>query len=370
MRKLVRIVLTILIGINILYVFSGVVRFPVRSMDVLSDWFLKAKVLYMDSQFPQPFFYDWEYQAAHMQYPLLLPYAIATVYKVYGQISEVIPLVAYPFIYAILLCVAYHSLKFLVQDSTVALGFTYVYSMLSPLLAQGGRGHAGNADILIALFGWITIFLVFAMIKSKRLGVLLSLWVICVGVASQIKLEGAFLIATLFFLPLPVKKKIPAISLAILPALIWMQYVQNMGFASDIVYKIPSITVILQRIGTIIVGITNEFSNFRNWYILWPLTLLGLYLKLPVHAYVRKLLPALAIMGTAYIGAYVFSFFARTEIDTYRYISSSIDRILLQLSPIIFLFFTDMFVKIFAQQFSWPSKSHIISSETSSKRAR
>ena len=354
MRRLITVVLPLLLLLNVLYVFSGVLNYPFRSMDVMSDWLLKAKVLYMSPTFPFVFFQDWSYMASHMQYPILLPLLFSFIYRIVGSVSEISVLLFYPVIYAATLALCYYTLRLLQINTTQSLLCTYVYSMMSPLLAQGGRGHAGNADIVITLIGWAVLSL---LLQHRRRFLHILLSSLLIGIASQIKLEGVFLISILFFTEIPKTVKVIALCVSALPAVLWMNFVQIHGFASDIGYRLVSIREVFTRLAIILTGMIREMANPRNWYVFWPLFLLLLFVRERVHPFIKRtVLPAMLSMIMAYIAAYLFAYFTKTEINITKYVTSSMDRILLQLSPFYFIYFASKLSSMFSSFFSWPSQ--------------
>src|SRR3989344_8477288 len=132
-------------------------------MDAIGIWFFKAKAFYIEQGFPNNFLHKAEYAYSHQRYPLGVPLAIFIFYQLLGGINEHLVLVAYPVIYCLILFLAYKTLR-KHANTTSSLIFVYIYSMLSPLVAAGGRILAGNADIFLVLIEWIIIYILY---KSK-----------------------------------------------------------------------------------------------------------------------------------------------------------------------------------------------------------
>ncbi len=344
----------VLLVMNVLYVFAGVLNFPLRSVDAYSDWMFKAKVLYLSQSFPIDFFQNWEYMAAHMQYPILLPLLFSTLYSLFGFNDHLITFL-YPLWYLSIIVLCWKSLHELHIPPHFAIACTYLYSMLSPLLAQGGRGHAGNADIVLVLLYWVAIYVV---LKHRLTNIVLSFLIFLVICASQIKSEGVLLVSLFLFLPLSHKQRFTSIAISLIPAILWNIYIKQNSFASDIVYGPVTILEFLLRSGSVIYGYLLELMNYRNWYIFWYVTILLMFIPVELHNKTRKIfIPTVLIMLVVIMGSYVFAHFARTDIHILRYVTSSADRVLFQLSPFVFMYFAEAMSSVLRPYFSWPKVS-------------
>lgn len=284
-----KVVFLVLIFINVIYVWSGATKFGAHSVDVYANWLLKAKVLYQNNGvIPRKIMDNPEYKSAHWQYPLYLPFSIYHLYNIFG-FNENIVYRIYPFIYTLILVLAYKNIR--------SLPLVYVYSMVGPLLAQGGRYHAGNADIWITLLGWL-------IVSFRQKKWLVALLVI---VASMIKTEGVFWVVFLL--------DSPWLWLAVTPTIVWQILIKKYNLPSDFWMQFnPNIWGLLR-------GVLEEFLKIKNWYIIWPI----FFLSMKKHPLWKPLLMMLGGFGFIYLG---------TNIDTYAYVNSSFDRVLLQLSPL------------------------------------
>jgi len=300
MRK---IIILILIGINVIYVWSGATKFGAQSIDVYGNWLLKAKILYLNNgQIPELLLNNPDYKSAHWQYPYLWPLTVWQIYKYWGFNEQNIYNL-FPLFYAVILVLAAINFRKSGISWIKVLILTYVYSMLGPLLAQGGRFHAGNADILILLLGWLIV-----SFRDKKL-----LVAVLVVIASMIKTEGVFWAVFLL--------NSKWIFLAVLPAIIWQAAIKKYNIPNDFGLMLP--VGIVGRLWGLIRGMAGEFLNVNNWYILWPI----FFLSVKKHPFWRPLLFMLSGFIFIYLG---------TNINTYAYVSSSFDRVLLQLSPLWF----------------------------------
>lgn len=337
MQKIVYISLMLLLVVNVVYVSVGVIFHPMQSMDTIGIWMLKAKAFYLEGGFPLHMLKSSEYNYSHQQYPILLPFLFSFGYSFIDAINEKAILSVYPLFYTIILYIIYRILR-TKTSRNISLLFTYMYSMFSPLLGQGGRVHAGNADIVLVLLVWIIIYVLYALKGNKY-----SLYIItlCIMIASQVKMEGAFLSVLILFLSLPFTKKILLFFFSLLPFFAWMVTVHFFSIPSDIIFFFPSFSELVYRLVIIIAEISKEMANFRNWYIFWLLVGISIFLRAQVTKIVKQLIPAVLLIFSLYFVVYLFS-----TTDTQKYVSSSIDRVLLQLSPWFFIFLFEKTLKL------------------------
>ncbi len=326
----------ILIAVNLIYVVSGVIHYPLRSIDVYAIWLFKAKAFYLQSGLPLPILQNPRYLYSHPQYPLLLPLFFSKIYQLVGGVKEIYVLMLYPVIYLAILLLTYQVFRLVGLFPVPSLFFTYIYSMFSPLLAQAGRQHAGTADIILVLINWLAIYFLYKFNQNRPL---LTGWliVILVMIGSQIKLEGLFLISLLIFLSNSWSQRFKYISLAALPFLAWQITRFSLAIPTDFSFAFPGAVELINRLFIVFAGLIKEMLNLKNWYIFWPLFVLAALLKPASSPYIRRIiLPSLLVMSGLFTAVYLFA-----TVNTSAYVSSSIDRILLQLSPFIFIIFVD-----------------------------
>ncbi len=340
MRKIIKYLLLGLLIINFLYLFSGIINFSVTSIDVYSILLLKARDFYFNCLLPLSNLNQFPY--SHPQYPILIPLVATFIYKIIGEAREVLFLLIYPFIYLAILFLAYRLFRRLKINENMSLIFTYVYSMFGPLLAAGGRMHAGEADIFLVLIYWAIMHLILNYFKDgkRALGVMIS---ILIAVASQIKLEGVIPVVILIFIPAKIRDKITWIALSVVPAIIWSAIIAKRGIKADFGFFLPNLAELFTRFGILLLLTMKEMSNYRNWYIFWPLFWVVIYLG----AYAKKNLFQLFITKTLILMVVLFAvnYLINTQ-ETANYVISSLDRVMLQLSPFVFTIFVMKFAEL------------------------
>ena len=340
MRKIIIYFFLLLIFINFLYTFSGALHFPLQSFDVYNIWLLKAKAYFIENGFPFNTLKDPRYYHSHPQYPLLLPYLFYIFYRVIGQVNEIYVSLIYPFIYVATLLLAFKVFRKMGVSVLLSVIFTYIYSMLSPLLAQAGRFHAGNADIVITLIFWLAVYSLFKLRKDPTKLALII--VILTALASQIKLEGVVIAGLLLFLPLSKSQKVILFIISLIPFFSWMFIRERLGLPQDFLLMIQSINILILRTVDIIRYVITEMFNVKNWYIFWLLFWLSIYVGIGKNKIVKKqITPFLLFSMIIFFGNYLF-----TNIDPKYYVSGSVDRIMLQFSPFYYPIFIERTIYI------------------------
>ncbi|HSW89764.1 MAG TPA: hypothetical protein VLH19_02730 [Patescibacteria group bacterium] len=336
MRKLTRWFLLALLIINFCYVFSGALHLSWHSEDVVGFWLLKAKAIYLENGFPIHTLKNPDFLLGHPHYPILLPFLFSLEYRVVGGINEMAVFLLYPFVYLFILFVCYKSLRKLSLPPLFSLLMTYVYSMLSPLLTQAGREQAGSADIVIVLFVWL---LIHELLGKKRLWILLSI----VLMASQIKLEGVFLVIPILLLPGSKWARTWIFIAAIAPVVAWKYLLLSLQIPTDFTLQWMGVEESAHRLFLTIQYTLKEMLNFKNWYILWPLFWLSVPLVKTQNSFIRRFAwPTLSVLFLLFIGVYLTA-----TLEPAGYISSSIDRVLFQLSPWVWVIFSWNIFQIF-----------------------
>jgi len=325
-----RIVCFILLAINVAYAVTGVARYGSQHVDAYGIWLLKAKMIKQTDGALLPFLRDSEYAYSHQTYPILLPWLMT--------LSDSF-LYVYPVLYVAILALLYRVMRNESLSHVVALGWTTLASFMGPLIAQGGRMHAGLADI------WITLLVALCMLFAQK-----KQWWGVVGLvmlASMIKTEGIFLLAFLAIGLPGLTRKCAMCAVAVIPFLIWQIMVRVWGIPSDVVFGWPGFTELFHRLGIVAVGVGKEMMNWRNWYVVWGMVLLRFFFAsqiavlgcLKASGCALNLLEAkkkqggwgtvLVLMISGYVGVYLLA-----DMNTAAYVSSSVDRIMLQLLPL------------------------------------
>lgn len=378
MAKLVKIINYILVFflvINFIYTLSGVFHFSLRSIDVYSIWMLKAKAFWVENGFPLKLLSTVDY--SHPHYPIFLPYIFYSIFRFVGDFKEIYVLIFYPILYVLILIFSYITFLKINIPKIFALLLVYIYSMFSPILSQAGRNHAGTADIVITLFNWIFVILIIKYfaggqnpshfrqslrrnstevllsgVKKEKQKIFIYLLILIIWISSQIKQEGVFLALSFIFLPLTLKKKCLFTFISITPTIIWHFVLIKLNIHSD--YSIlnfnKDIILELMRVFALIV---REMANVRNWYIFWLIFwIVNLSEKISdirIQALNKILISLCLCFGLIYV---------TTSLDTVKQASSSLDRVMMQLSPFYYTIFAYKIWMIVNRYFPWAIKKH------------
>lgn len=332
MRKIITTFLILLIFVNFLYVFSGALNLGLRSYDAYTIWVYKGKSLFLYEENLLKVINSDEFLANHKHYPIFLPYFFVFLFKIFNSSSDLVILLIYPYIYLLILFLNYKNFRTINISRNFSLLVIYIMSMMGPMLAQGGREHAGNADIILTLLYSIFLY-VFLNIKNKNyLAVIL---VVLIIISSMIKLEGLFLVSFLLFLPIKLKNKMFFMLFSLIPFVFWQLFVKYFGITANFGYVLYNPIQILSRSVQLLGQVVMEMIKLSNWYIFWPIFWILIIFKKNKYLKTSFYLSLILIIFL-FASAYIFS---TIEIQKYAY--SSLDRIMLQLLPFIFIIFAD-----------------------------
>lgn len=337
MQKAIKIIILVLVFINFLYCVSGAIHYPLQSVDVYAYWLLKAKLFFVEGILPLTNLNAFPY--SHPQHPILLPIIFNQIYHILGRVNEFPVFLFYPVIYLVILFLAYKMFRKLGIGEISSLIITYVYSMLSPLLAMAGRKHAGEADIFITLINWGIVHFVFNYLKDKKIKWLIFTSVL-IMIASQIKTEGVIAAVIFLFIPLARNRKVIFLSVSMLPAVIWNFIVMMVPLNRDFGWSLYGPLELIIRTGEVFYYVWLEMVNVRNWYIFWPIFWLSLFIKQKINKPILKV-TTYTVLGMS--GLYLLNFLFST-FTPFEYVPGAIDRIFIQFSP--------FFLGIFAMKMS------------------
>lgn len=348
MQKSINKILALLILFNVFFVTLGAYVYPLASIDAISIWLLKAKAIYlMHGALPVNILNNSIYLNTHPQYPLLIPYFFSFFYFVLGGVNDKLVSFINPLFYCLTIFLVYKLFKKMQFNTLLSLLFTYIYSMLSPLLAQGGRQHTGDADIFIVFVNWLALFLSFEFLKNKSYKIL-YLIIILVMISSQIKGEGVFLTSIILFLPLKRRAKFMSLVISLIPFLLWRGVITYYKIPNDFYFLIPSLQEMAIRVFQIFYYTLREMIKINNWYIFWPIFACLIILVKSKDTFINKfVLPSLGLISAA-----LFVFYLFLSVSPVIYVPPSIDRILLQISPFYFIWFAFLIKKTLPKKFS------------------
>lgn len=329
-----------LLMINVLYVTLGAIHTPLHHIDVIAGWGYKAAALYLNDG-SLSFLQTWQGEFAHPQYPILLPAIFASIYYLAGSVQPIIPSLLSPIIYVCILICCYISLQKLHFSNLKSLLGTYVCSMFPPLMAQAGREHGMMADIYLCLLYWIGVLI---MLSAKKRPYLWWWLVPITIIGSLIKTEGILLIILILFSDQSKIVRLSQLGLASLGLIGWQTLLWWQQIPSSYSLLMPNLSIIGYRIWIMTSEIIAElFGNLRNWYFFWWIYLAA-FTVYPVSwsTTQKQLIKIMTVIIAAWVGMYLFS-----SIPIIGYVSSSLDRLLLQIQSLWYLIFVMQIMSTF-----------------------
>ena len=346
----------VLLVIQCFYVAVGALRYPVHHIDVWSHWFYKPELLSVCKPTIQELKTKSDMFLINVpEYPLFST-VIYFVFRVllpdpqYALISLIGPIM-----YVIVLVVAGFTLLniFRMQQvekryrSVFTLASVYFYSMFGPLLAQGGRLHAGMVDIWLTLGYWLILFI---SVTGRR--AFATLWVLA-AILPQIKREGVLVVLLFLFLPFFSGKMTPLQRIILMMItlgsyLIWQVVFGLTGIDSTVSMLLYSIPEIGARAWGMVLEVSKELLNFKNWYLFWVVFAISGFRfdMVPKKNNKTSLLFRLNTIFFLFLMSVVVIYLS-SSIPIQGYLESTFDRLLLQVSPIWFSIFLLRILRIF-----------------------
>ncbi len=325
---------------------------PITAWDAFQTWFFKANVFFRDRAVVSAFF---DTPFVHPDYPLLTPLSAAWVYTCLGHVNDALVRVIYPIQYASLLLVFYYLVK---RISTVraALVSSALLSM-TPILMVHGAGlpvrmgelytgdFVGYADLALSVYFLAAagFFHLYCVEGQERQLVLAAVFL---GLGAWTKDEGTVFAAVGSLVAVIEAMRRPGAGwkrlLLFFGALfavagpwtaykIWHhipgEYSRTMSLAAFMA-NIGRLPRILKFIGFIMFGKVS--LNSLTWYAYAASVMAGFK-----RAFKRPLI-YLNVFVLAQLSAYVF-IFTITHLDLEFHLRTSVDRLVLQLTPVAML---------------------------------
>ncbi len=170
-------IIAALLIFSISYAFFAALMRPVESYDAVAIWSLKAKILYLAHTMPKDFFVNPMVQAAHPDYPLLLPLSEVWFYTFIGSFNDYLVKVLFPLNFLAFLVIFYAFLKRAGVGRIYALIFTF---MLSSIRQFNNYASNGYADLPMAVYASITFLALYFWIKEKNIAYFWTAFLSCI----------------------------------------------------------------------------------------------------------------------------------------------------------------------------------------------
>lgn len=310
--------------------------------DGLIVWELKARHAFLaGGSLPVSYFSDATRARYHPGYPLYLPFTELWVYLWVGDCDQTVVKLILPIFYAAATLLLWSSMLRLTGRAWAAT-LTSVLPIFIPLLADHFLGLLeGYADFPLA-----TLYLAgVAALLAWRLKAIEGHWRIAVACASflpWIKQDGIILLASLIAVAALVhgrsgwRRTLLFALPGALIAVAWRLAMHGVHAVDESVFQPvtrETLTQNLPRLWPIVETMGDRLSLLKNWSLLWyavPVALLCLAWR--QRSMTAWLLAALVVPLFLDIGPYLF-----TSLDLHFHITSSFDRLALQISLVAVL---------------------------------
>lgn len=247
-------------------IFEALIR-PVTVWDAWAIWLLKSKIFFIDGKInPEMLNY------VRSDYPLVVSLLGTFVYIVLGHVNDTAVLLMSVAFYFFLGLAFFAALK-KEYGVTYALLFTFIYVTMQNFIRHGGRMEAGQADLPVAYYSFISLLLLFEYIKKGNWKVLLLLNIF-LAIGSLVKFEGipmAIVICSLiinYILKKKVYRHLLFLLFWIVPLIDWQIYKKINHINYDYFMAHP-LVFSSSKIANSIWGTIKELFNLRSWGMLW-----------------------------------------------------------------------------------------------------
>ena len=338
---------------EIIYIFLEAFSLPFTAWDAWGNWGFKAKIIFSEKSFPYKLWTQlpWIKHPAHLDYPLLIPFAEAYVYLFLGQAYDPLAKVFCSLYYLGLIVLFYYYLK-KQFNSNFALGGAFCLASIPNLLMISPTGYMEPALIFYVTVG---ILYIKRYLKEKD-NCLILLGTLFIGLGMLTKNEGLSLWLALFFsslllallFKLNVNKKKFIIFILFIPLLIYSPWfifkhifmLKPEFFTTPFLITLKNIFILVQqRLPLIFNILIKNIFDLQKWNVLWIYFLLSIIwflFKGLKNTYTFFLLSIIILQIIFDFIIYVIWPVNIFELNLH--ILNSIDRLLTDISPLSLLF--------------------------------
>ncbi|MBE9528691.1 MAG: hypothetical protein IME99_05585 [Proteobacteria bacterium] len=370
-------VATVIIALQLVYVFVYYGALPITGWDAWSIWFFKARAFFIDGGVTSGFLLNADYGYDHPDYPLLVPLSLMWLFTTLGEANDIVAKILYPIQFAALLALLYYfilrsvgrrsalvaaallSLTPLVvihsaglpqkigglysgdfvgyADLTLALlfmasgGFIYLYAkegagsaLRAAALVLAIGAWTKNEGVVFALLG-ASLLLLLLLLKSFKLP--LSSFFFPTSKRTQERPEGVKVATSVLFI-------VAALALFVLP---WALYKAHFGLGSEYTGGL-NVGTIGENIGRLpfVLGAILKHLFVRLSLVSVAWWVLALSVALNLKGILRPGVFALLLLLIGQFAVYTLVYVI-TPADVAWQISTSLDRLVLHMTPLALL---------------------------------
>lgn len=316
-----------LIAISVLIAIFYALSSSVSAFDAVANWSMLAKVFYFERSLGGDL-----YRFLNIDNPPLVSLQQSFLSILMGKYNDRQALLIFP-AYFISLLVLFYNLAKKLSTKTNALIFTFFLASTPMVLGQAGRMSVGYMDIVLSYFIFASIFVLHHLLRGSRpkhiflLGLLLSF-------AALVKNEGLGIVlisSIIIFVILKKDSKLKYLfylMIGLIPIFVFRLYSEAENFPSHYLY---SGYLILTRVPEIIRRFVFEVFALSRWNFLWIAFIISLF-------FIRKDKFMLIVLSVLIFQIFVyFSIYLVTPINFSTHIEASLDRFLMQVTPLALL---------------------------------
>ncbi|MBI2031152.1 MAG: glycosyltransferase family 39 protein [Candidatus Levybacteria bacterium] len=320
----IHIVFIIMILITVSYVFFEVLLRPVTVWDGWAIWLLRAKLFFIDGKIN-----SLALNYVKSDYPLIISLLNTFIYLILGKVDDSAVLLT-SFAFYIFLAIGLFSVLKNKFSLTYALLFTFLLMTIQTFVRQGGRLEAGQADLPLGYYIFISTIFLIEYLKNSSAKFLLSLNIF-LGITILVKPEGLFTavaISVIAIFNIHMKKIYHQLKFFIIWIIFFLDWEIYKKF-NNLKYTYISAHPLEMTWGktlNAIWGTLKELVNIKSWNLLWVSYFASLLMKVPRNETSK----ILNIIILSQLGAYIFMyiFTARNTPE------SSIERLLVHIAPL------------------------------------
>lgn len=336
------------IVIQVVFSAANSVSLPIQGFDAWVIWFVKAKAFFADRSAGYDFFLNTVYSNGNpgtYTYPLTIPLAVAFSWTSMGYVDDQAVKILFVLFYCCLIGSFYLFSRELVPRK-IALALTAMLATIPRVMEQGGLTGLGYADLPLSVYflcaAWFGLTYLRTMMTRDYL-----LTILFLAFGASVKNEGlTFLFAAFVLISgYAVYKDSKAggrlafyglliCAAVVLPWLAFKAYIPKLSDSLVSELSVAAVFSNLERLPLIIKTIAPKLFTANKYHISWALyvvmTILSLKaLRLREYALVQALL---WMQFSFYILVYLV-----TPLELKSNIDTSIDRLTIQLLPLVYL---------------------------------
>ncbi|MDE2590284.1 MAG: hypothetical protein KGL95_11560 [Patescibacteria group bacterium] len=308
------------------YTFFEVLLRPVSAWDAWAIWLLKAKIFFIDGTI-RPAILTY----VKSDYPLVISLMGTFVYIVLGKIDDTVVLLPFFAFYCFLAVSFYFTLR-KKCNRTYSLLFTLFLVTTQTLIRQGGRLEAGQADLAVGFFGFLsfTLLIEYIQTSSPRILLLLNIFLALTGL---IKFDGIpitiviGLSEIIFILRRKLYKHLLALGFWLVPLADWEVYKMVNHVTKYTYFAGHTIVFSLKNTLHVFTQEIKELINVKSWNMLWIAYFYILFFQWSKKHYELTILHAI-ILTQLLIYTFLYLFTAGNSPE------SSFERLLVHVAPL------------------------------------